>query len=226
MNRTYYISLLLLTVVLLPLQAEWPENREHNFIISGVPQYLISNGLRVDLDIHHKGSPNWLILSPYYYVDNESVDPIYLGGSDDNFDLYSYDQMLGVGLGIARRTFLSGEPVSEGFYLSYGAHYKYFDIDGNNFTWVEYTGEDELPYQEMMDIEYKLYIHSIGAYATVGYQKQVMPSLYLDVFLGFGVKYSFHRSPEKVTTRYNRGLLDYGYTGTHVVAGIRIGVGL
>ena len=112
--------------------------------------------------------------------------------------------MRGVGMGIAQKIFLSKEPVSEGFYLIYGATYKYFDIDGNNFIWVEYTGGDGLDYQHM----------------------QVIPSLYMDFFVGFGVKYAFHQSPEHVTVKYNRGINDFGYIGTLMVGGIRIGIGL
>jgi len=226
MKKTIFIIILLTLSAFISIKAEQPEKKDYNFLIFGVPQYIISNGLRIDFDIHIKNTPRWLILSPYYYFDRSSVDLLNLGGSDDYYDPYSYDQMLGVGLGIAQKIFLSKEPVSKGYYLYYGATYKYFDIDGNNYTWVEYTGEDGLPYQNMQDIEYTMNIHSIGACATLGYQSQIMPALYLDLFIGFGVKYAFHYSPEHVTVKYNRGINDFGYIGTHMAGGIRIGFGL
>jgi hypothetical protein len=219
------ISLILLGAFL-SLHAAQPEKKEYNFILFGVPQYIITNGLRVDLDIHQKGTPHWLIISPYYYFDRSSVDLLNLSGSSDYYDPYSYEKMLGIGLGVGRKTFLSKEPVSHGFYLYYGATYKYFDIDGNNYTWVEYTGTDDLPYQQLEDLEYTMKINSIAANASIGYQAHIIPSLYLDFFFGFGVKYAFHHSPEHVTTKYNRGSNDYGYTGTHLVGGIRFGIGL
>ncbi len=208
------------------MKAVPPEKKEYHFLLFGVPQYIITNGLRIDVDIQEKESHNWLIISPYYYFDRSSVDLLNLSGTDDYYDPYSYDQMLGVGIGIGRKTFLSKKPVSEGFYLYYGATYKYFDIDGNNFTWIEYTGSDGLPYQQMADIEYTMKINSIAACAAVGYQFQVVSSLYIDAYLGFGIKYAFHYSPEHVTIKYNRGENDYGYTGTLLVGGIRIGIGL
>jgi hypothetical protein len=226
MNKKHTNIFLLLLVSIQLIHAEAPEKKEHNYIVFGVPQYIISNGLRVDLDLHHKESPNWLILSPYYYFDHQSVDLMNLGGSQNYYDSYTYDKMVGAGLGISRRTFLTKESVSRGFYLQYGATYKYFDINGNNYTWVEITGTDGLPYQEMHDIKYYVYIHSISANAIVGYQTQLLPSLYIDIYVGFGVKYSIHHSPEHVTVKYNRGVDDFGYTGTQMVGGIRFGIGL
>lgn len=226
-----FLTLLLFASTFLTLKAQLPEKKEYDFLVSGVPQYLITKGIRIDFDIHQKETSKWLILSPYYYSDHSpDNDEYYYDGYGyaDMSDPYNFDQMTGFGMGIARRTFLSKKPVSEGFYLSYGVSYKYFNIYGNGdySTWVEFTGDDDLLYQRMEDIEYNLYIHSMGANAMVGYQKQVIPSLYVDAFIGFGIKYSIHTSPENVTTKYNRGYTDYGYTGTHLVGGIRLGIGL
>jgi hypothetical protein len=226
MKKIVITILLIASGTLTSMKAKPPESKEYNFVIFGVPQYIVSNGLRIDFDIHKKNSSRWLILSPYYYFDRSSVDLLNLGGSNDDYDPYSYDQMMGTGLGIAQKIFLSKEPVSHGYYLHYGITYKYFHIDGNNYTWIEYTGEDGLPYQHMQDIEYNMNIHSVAASANLGYQYQIMPALYLDLFIGFGVKYAFHYSPEHVTVKYNRGINDLGYIGTHMTGGIRIGIGL
>ena len=226
MKKIFYFLTLLLLSSSFSTKAQMPEPKEYDFLIFGVPQYILSNGLRVDFDIHKKNTPNWLIISPYYYFDRSSVDLLNLGGSEDYYDSYTYDQMFGFGMGIGRKTFLSKESVSKGFYLYYSATYKFFDIDGNNYIWFEYPGEDGFPYQRMDDIEYTMQIHSMGANATLGYQYQVFSALYIDLYIGFGVKYSYHYSPDHVTVKYNRGINDFGYTGTHVVGGIRIGIGL
>jgi hypothetical protein len=225
MNRIF-IALVLLLSAGTTFKAASQEKKEFNLILSGVPQYIITNGIRVDLDIHQKETSNWLIISPYYYFNNSSVDLLNQGGSEDYYDPYTYDRMIGVGLGIGRRTFLSKEPVSHGVYLNYGATYKYFNIDGDNFTWVEQTGSDGLQYIEMTDIKYTMNVHSMAANAVIGYQTQIIPSLYLDIFFGFGVKYAVHSSPEDVKIKYNRASNDYGFTGTHLVAGIRFGIGI
>jgi hypothetical protein len=201
------------------------DEKQPNFMVFGVPQYLFTNGLRIDFDIHKKDTRNWFIVSPYYYSHNSSLDLLNLSGGEGYYDVYNYDKLTGGGLGLSKKIFLTKKSLYEGFYLSYGGSYKYFDIDGNSFIWVEYTGEDGLKYQEMKDIKYKLFIHSMNANAVIGYQYQVIPSLYLDFYCGFGIKYSIHDSPQNVTVKYNRGYYDYGYTGTQFIGGVRFGIG-
>ena len=184
------------------------------------------NALRVDFDFQQGDSKNWLSFSPYYYYDNGSFDPLYISGSEDELDGHAYEKMYGVGLGVSRKTFLSKEPTSSGFYLAYGGTYKYFDIAGDNFTWVKYTGDDGLEYQHMEDIEYSIFIHSMGAHTVLGFQNQIYPGLFINAYMGFGVKYSLHSSPEDVTVKYNRGIHDLGYTGTHFVGGLSLGIGI
>jgi hypothetical protein len=201
--------------------------KKSNFMIFGVPQYLFTNGLRIDFDIHQKNTRNWFVISPYYYSDKSSVDPMNLGGNDEYYDLYSYDKLVGGGLGLSKRIFLTKKSTIDGFYLSYGACYRYFNIDGNSFTWVEYTDEnDGLKKQKMDDLKYELSINSINANAVLGYMYEALPSLYLDFYMGFGVKYSIHNSPQHVTVKYNRGYYDYGYTGTQFIGGVRVGIRL
>lgn len=205
--------------------AQEEDDRHHKILIFGNPQYLVTNGLRIDVDLNQKNSRNWLVFSPYYYSDKSSVDALNLSGSDEYYDLYSYDKMTGAGLGLSKKIFLTRNTISEGFYLLYGGTYRYFDIDGNGFTWVEYTGTDGLKRQEMDDIKYQLSIHSINANAVIGYQYQAFSSFYIDFYCGFGLKYSIHNSPQNVTVKYNRGYYDYGYTGTQFIGGIRFGIG-
>jgi hypothetical protein len=134
--------------------------------------------------------------------------------------------MIGGGLGISKKIFLSKKSTIEGMYLSFGGTYRYFNIDGNSFTWVEFTGDDGMTYQDMEDIKYDLNINSLHANAIIGYQYSLIPNLYIDVFMGFGIKYSIHSSPQNITVKYNRGYYDYGYTGNQFIGGIRLGIGL
>lgn len=203
------------------------EKKEHSFILSGVPQFLASNGLRINLDIQKKNTAKWFIISPYLYYDKLSVDPLNLGGSDTYFDNYSYKQMLGAGLGLGQRIFLSKKPISHGVYIWFSGTYKYFNISGDNGTFVEYVDEEDgLTYQHIEDINYTINIHQMSLGAVVGYQFQIIPTLYIDPYIGFGIKYSFHNSPQNATLEYNRGVDDYGFTGTHISGGIRFGFGL
>ncbi|MBN2485583.1 MAG: hypothetical protein JXB34_06390 [Bacteroidales bacterium] len=224
MKNKYILVLVFIFISFTGYAQEEAVEKSPGLMVFGVPQYILTNGLRIDFDLHKKGTQNWIVLSPYYYSDNSSADLLNLGGSDEYFDVYNYDKLTGAGLGILKKTFLSKKSLTEGFYLAYGGSYKYFDIDGNSYTWIEFTGTDGLVYQKMADLKYDLYIHSINANAIIGYQLEANPSLFFDFFCGFGLRYSIHSSPQNVTTKYNRGYYDYGYTGTQFIAGLRVGI--
>ena len=134
--------------------------------------------------------------------------------------------MHGAGIGIARKIFVLSKTSTEGLYAMAGVTYKYFNIQGDNLTYVETTGDDGLTYHQMQDIEYSININSYNGYAALGWQVSLFSKSYVDFYIGFGLKYSTHSSPEKVSVKYNHGIIDYGYTGTQFVGGVRLGIGL
>lgn len=202
------------------------QEQEENFdlFVFGVPQYLVTNGIRIDLDIHDKGTQKWWVLSPYFYSDKSSIDLLNLS-SDDYYDAYSFDDLIGGGLGINRKIYLSKNYSDRGIYLGVGGEYKFFQIKGESFTYVEYTGEDGFLYQHMEDIDYRMNINTGSLRTYVGLQSELIPFLFTDIFMGVGLRFSHHNSPQNVTIKYNRGYFDYGYTGTMFVFGIRFGIG-
>lgn len=216
---------IILSIILLASIHVFGQSPQERFIIYGVPQYLFTNGLRLDADLNLNNSNSWWTISPYFYSDKSSIDPFDFT-ADDEYNSRSYDKMQGFGLGIERRYILTKKVKSEGFYLKYGATYKKFTIEGSNFTFREYIGDDGLTYQGMRQGDYSIDINSIMGNICIGYQFEIMPKLYLDTFMGFGLKYSHHNSSDKVTTKYNRSTIDYGYTGTMFVGGWRLGVAL
>lgn len=224
-------TILILTIILGSIISNAQEKQE-NILVFGVPQYLITNAIRIDIDIRKPNTNSWWIISPYYYVDksnNDAIDINYNYDYDYNsydYDLHEYDELYGFGLGIERKTIIGKSIKSEGFYLKYGVNYKNFAVIGNNFTFREYVGDDGITYQGLRDGKYTININSFNALTALGYQFELMSKLYLDTYLGFGVKYSTHSSKEKVTIKYNRQVTDYGYTGTQFIIGVRLGVAL
>lgn len=201
------------------------QNTTENLIIFGVPQYLFVNATRIDVDFRKANTNNWWTITPYYYSDKSSLDPFGLSESS-SYDAHSYDEMIGFGLGIERRMLISKTIENEGFYLKYGANYKNFSIKGSNFTFREFIDDDGLTKQGMRDGDYKITINSYCGLAAIGYQFELLPKLYLDAYLGFGIKFSTHKSTDKVTIKYNRNVCDYGFSGTQFIAGIRLGVAI
>lgn len=221
MNKKKSILILILLIFSSNIKAQ--EEINDNKITFIVPQYIITNGIRIDIDIRKPESNNWWVITPYYYDDDSKLSFL---NPDDNFEFnpHSYESMYGAGLGIARKIFL--RKPTKGLYVMAGIGYKYFKIKGDNETYVETLGDDGLVYFEIQDLKYAININSYSGYATIGYQLNPFSKFYIDFYLGFGIRYSTHNSPENVTTKYNRGNIDYGYSGTLPIIGVRLGVAL
>ncbi len=200
------------------------ENDTETVVAFIVPQYLITNAIRVDVDFRKSESNKWWVISPYYYSDGS--DYSILNRSNSDFNQNKYESMYGVGIGVARKMFLKSDETAKGFYATVGLTYKYISIQGDNFTYMETTGDDGLTYYQMADLMYTININSYSGSVIIGHQFNPLPKFYIDMFIGFGLKYSTHDSPEKVAITYNRGSIDYGYSGTQFIGGIRLGVGL
>lgn len=194
----------------------------NNIAIYGSPQYLIKSGLRIDIDIKKPNSKSWWSLSPYYYFDNREIEMLDNGYGE--YDQHDYDQLQGFGLGLEKRTFLLSKNYVEGLYLRYGVIYKHFNIEGNNHLFREYTGDDGLTYMKLMPGNYEVNIHSSNVVTAFGYNLEVSPNLILDLYIGFGIKYSIHKSPQNASVKYNRNYIDYGFTGMHLIGGFKVGV--
>ena len=218
----YALLILILFVSLQNVDAQ--ESDSERFAVFFVPQYIITNGIRVDVDFRKAESGSWWVISPYYYSDGSSSS--FLNPSDNyDYNTYTYKKLIGGGLGISRKIFITKNK-NKGFYAMLGATYKYFKIDGDNLNYVEYTGDDGLTYYEMQDLEYSININSYAGQIILGHQFNPASKFYIDLFIGFGVKFSEHSSPENVMVKYNRGAIDYGYSGTQFIGGARFGIAL
>ncbi len=173
---------------------------EDKLLIMGSPQHLIIGGLSLDFDVKIK--PNsWLVFSPQYYIDvNNTGGGIFLSG---------YNSMSGGGLGIANKLFLSKYP----FYFSYGAAYHYFDISRDLSN----------PYNYTFNQQENIAINRITGKCIIGFQKALFEHLYLDLFLGFGVRYSMYDKNSSISV--SNTFLDLGYSGVMPFGGFRFGVG-
>jgi hypothetical protein len=86
--------------------------------IGFVPQYTISGGLRMDIDLSiSKTSSQWLIISPQvFWVTG------YRYGHD-------FESLKGIGLDVKHKIYLKpGSMDPEGFYVQYGAMAQYYSI--------------------------------------------------------------------------------------------------
>lgn len=209
---------IILALILIPWMCNAIHAQENppKLLIMGVPQYIFNQGIRIDVDLPTKNYKSWWVFSPQYFINVTDLN----GFSDNNFK-----SLHGYGLNIYHRGFLSKQSVEKGTYISGGIGYQHFNIAADFERWISIE-QDGLNYMQMVSESSNIYINKVLAEALIGYQKEITSRLYIDFYLGIGLRYSFHKQPEGIDRKYNSNASDYGYTGTVFVGGIRFGVGI
>jgi hypothetical protein len=202
-SDTIKTSVLAIACFLTFLVAEGQETNQPTRYISIVPQYLFNSGLRIDYD--YKLSENkWLQFCPQ----------IYLGESGTGISNHGYDELLGAGMMIYYKRFLNETDLNKGIYLSYGPSYNYFHI-----TFQQETQQGGSSYSTAQ-------IHKIGGDIILGLQSCIRDIVMIDVYAGLGLRYCFSHFTDYGTNQFNDLWIGYGYSGTMLNGGIRIGIKL
>jgi len=178
-----------------------------------LPQYTISGGLRFDIDRSvSKTSNQWLIISPQVYM---------VSGSRFNHD---FKDMWGVGLDIKHKIYLKqGSMKPSGYYVQYGAMFQYFSITDNR-QYTESYVEDGVQYFGVFEGEVTTKVNKFGGNFHMGYQWLIGDKVYFDIYTGAGIRISHNNQKAGFDTWYNNFWVDYGYSGTLLDGGFRIGV--
>jgi hypothetical protein len=208
MKKFIYITFLL---ALLTVLGNAQESFTPNYTLSFVPQYLFKNGLRMDLELKLKKENQWLQIAPQVYY-HEAID--------DYWYDYSFEKLGGVGLDLHHKIYLSTNKIAHGPYLSYGMVYQHFAVRHNDYIWVPYE-ESGLTYYDYTSKTLTGTIHKGGINLLFGYQVHPFDRLLLDVYLGMGIRKSF--PSESMEDRFNSSIIDYNYSGTLLVFGVRFG---
>lgn len=217
--------ILIIAVVLasaLNYQLTEAQEKSNKLLIMGVPQYLAIEGLRIDFDFK-TDEKKWISVSPLLFLQGSEEESL-------DLDLYGYyndqrEMLYGGGIEITFKRFLSKNDNATGLYLGYGPNFKFVNIDAKTNVW----SEGDFNGNEIYLQAYKpntTYISKVGANCIIGYQGEISHNVFADVFLGFGMRYSFISFKEGESYRYNSSWIDYGYSGTLLVTGFRLGVGL
>lgn len=200
---------------------------EKALLVFMVPQYVMVDGIRADIEIRGKGKKSWWVLSPYYYQSNENTVNILLPlfRRDSYYDEHYYKELKGGGLGLCRKHFLADNSSEKGFHLKYGGVYRFYNIFGSTNSYQEFVGEGNLTYLQLRKSDYTLIINHLQLKAEMGYQHQ-MPAknFFFDIYMGFATSFAFHSSPQNVDVKFERSRIDYGYSGISFITGIRFGI--
>jgi len=180
--------------------------------IGFVPQYAISGGMRFDIDQSiSKISNQWLIISPQVFM--------VTGGRYG----HEFEELTGLGLDIKHKIYLkpnSMKPI--GFYAQYGIMFQHFSIIENRQYTESYT-ENGIEYYEVVEGEVNTKLNKYGGNFHLGYQWLVGDKVYFDIYTGAGIRISHNSQIEGLDTWYNNYWVDYGYSGTLLDAGFRVG---
>jgi len=177
-----------------------------------VPQYVISGGLRFDIDLSiSKTSNQWLIFSPQVFM--------VTGGRYG----HEFNELTGLGLDIKHKIYLKPNTMKPyGFYFQYGVMFQYFSIFENR-QYTESYIENGIEYYEVVVGEVNTKLYKYGGNFHLGYQWLVGDKVYFDIYTGAGIRISHNNQTEGLDTWYNDYWVDYGYSGTLLDAGFRVG---
>ncbi|MFO7658181.1 MAG: hypothetical protein R6W78_14065, partial [Bacteroidales bacterium] len=67
-------------------------------------------------------------------------------------------------------------------------------------------------------------IDKTGPNILIGYQKKVLDNIFIDIFCGGGMRYSFIKTSSLAPRNFDQDIFHYGYTGTVPLVGFRIGI--
>ena len=210
--RYFLITILLILPISLFSQTEAPQPELRNFSLGIVPQYAIINGIRFDMDFKLKNKPNQsIVVAPQLYISTREKL------------FWNYNSMMGVGLELQHKIYLNKEYQSEGIYFAYGPTFNMSSVKDDGLVVQEFI-DNGGNYIGLVNEEISTNIYKLGGNFILGVQLVVSDYLYIDPYVGIGIRFSFDNKTSGLHTYYDDWWADMGYSGTLMVGGIRIGV--
>lgn len=184
---------------------------ETKFSVAIVPQYAFISGLRTDFDFKLNSKNHWLVVAPQLYLSNS-----------DNFS-NEYNSMFGVGLEIQHKIFMKRETNKKGIYFAYGPTFNYFSVKDDGLSAQSFV-EEGVSYIGLEDTEITTNIYKFGGNFIVGAQLVIADFMFIDPYVGLGIRFSYDDQTTGLHDYYNDWWADMGYSGTLMVGGVRVGI--
>ena len=181
------------------------------FSIGVVPQYAITNGIRMDLDFRLSEKGQWLVAGPQVYLNSGTSN------------IWEYERMSGVGIDLQHRMYLKGLSFPQGAYFAYGPVFQHFSVRDKGLTTYDFQ-ENNANYIGLAEASRLTRITKLGGNLIFGYQLVIDGYLYFDFYIGTGIRFSYDDRTSGLHENYNEWWGDLGYSGTLMVAGIRFGI--
>jgi len=187
------------------------QGQERINLIKLSPQHFIVSTLKIDWEFSTDQKKGSWVISPSITARDQYKDTLSYG-----------DEVLGFGMAVSRKVYVAGQssqPLS-GFYGMVSASYNFYKTKYN--TYNSYSTGPPNYYYYSGAYESKQDIHSGALSFSMGYQFTIKQLLYLDLFLGGGVRYS-HTSTDD---DYYSSFADFAYNGIEPKAGVTFGLKL
>lgn len=211
MRKIMIIAILIAILPVSRLFAQKDTVKIDGMIYSFVPQYLINKGVRLDIE-KQITSRSFIQICPQFYLgeqkDYNSTDIFY---NDVSYDEDDFNSVIGGALNIYHKVFANSDFTKNGIYFSYGVSYSYFEIDYLEEyldNTINTTGE----------------IQKYGGDLLIGYQFIFNNKLSLDLYTGFGTRFSQMDTEAVNKNRFNSNYFSYNYSGNLMHLGVRIGL--
>lgn len=204
------ILLSISTSTLVFAQEEQAFKREK--ILSIVPQYVFQDGFRVDYEFTLRNNrKSWLQFSPELFISTDG----------DNMTSNDNNSMRGIGLEVHHKYFMKEPNERYGYYFAYGGGLQFFGI--KNDQYVEYSySEYGTNYISFRTEEVNTAINRVLLNFVIGKQIVRSKPFIIDYYLGVGFRYSMDKNLELMKS-YNQTWFDNGYSGSLLVAGLKLG---
>ncbi len=188
-----------------------------NILLAVSPFYLINKALKVDIEKKLPYQRQWIQVSPQFYFNSN-------GESYDFFDDAGYDEMIGFGIDVHHKIYMQDRELPSGVYAAYGLVYHHIALKFDGYVWenVEIDGKT---YLQEAPKKAKQKNNKLGANLIFGIQPEMNSSRFiLDFYAGIGFRYTLINTNVAFEKDFNDFYWDYGYTGTCLVAGFKLGV--
>jgi hypothetical protein len=202
------------------------EKAPRRFAIAVRPFQLINSGLKLDFEMELNTPGQWLQLSlsgynktqdditkyngDYYYYDYSRGSSNFLSNFDD------FDKFSGFGVGVAYKNMFS----NSGWYWNMGLNYSYYNVNYSGWGYHLFY-EDGIEFYEYDLRPEESSYHKIGFNVQLGKHFALTRNLFLDGFVGLGYERTFVEGFR--SSRFERGMLSFGYSGLFFSGGFRIG---
>ncbi len=136
---------------------------------------------------------------------------------------HNFEDLWGLGLDVKHKIYLKpGSVKPSGYYVQYGGMFQYFSITDNREYAEAYT-ENGVEYYGVFSGEITTGLYKFGGNFHLGYQWLLGDKVFLDIYTGAGIRISRNSRNEGFDTWYNNSWVDYGYSGTLLDGGFRVG---